>query len=60
MSKTILGILASAVALIVAATWFGASFIAGGGGVVLVVALIYSYVVTKRDVERRLHSETAN
>lgn len=51
MSKVTIGILLAAVVLIVVAVFFEVSFVAGGSGVVLVVALGYSYVVAKREVE---------
>jgi drug/metabolite transporter superfamily protein YnfA len=49
---TTLGILFAAIALIIISVAFGANFVAGGGGVVLTVGLIYSFVVTKREIER--------
>ncbi len=52
MSMTTLGILFAAIALIIISVAFGANFVAGGGGIVLVVGLIYSFVVTKREIER--------
>ena len=52
MSKTTLSILFAAIALIVTSVAFGATFVAGGGGIVLTVGLIYSFVVTKREIER--------
>jgi len=52
MSKTTIGILAAAVGLILLSTLFGAAFVAGGSGVVLLVGLIYAFVVTKRELER--------
>ena len=51
MSKMIVGILLAAVALIVVATYFNAAFVAGGSGVVLVVALGYAYIVNQRELE---------
>lgn len=52
MSKTIQGTMIAAVLLIVIATTFNATFVAGGSGVVLLVGLIYAYVVSQRDLER--------
>lgn len=52
MSKVTLGILCAAVALIVLATLFNVMFVAGGSGIVIVVALAYSYVVARREDER--------
>ncbi|WP_209347772.1 hypothetical protein [Pontixanthobacter sp. CEM42] len=52
MSKTIQGTLVAAVLLIVIATLFNSTFVAGGSGVVLIVGLAYAYVVSKREVER--------
>ena len=52
MSKTILATLLAAVLLIVIATVFKSTFVAGSTGLVLMVGLIYSYVVAKRDAER--------
>ena len=52
MSKTIQGTLVAAVMLIVIAMLFNSTFVAGGSGVVLIVALAYAYVVSKREVER--------
>ena len=52
MSKTIQGTLVAAVMLILAATLFNSTFVAGGSGIVLIVALTYAYVVSKREVER--------
>lgn len=51
MSKVSIGILLAAIALIIVAMFFNASFVAGGSGVVLVVGLVYSYVVAKREVQ---------
>ncbi|MEL7317461.1 MAG: hypothetical protein AAFN04_02345 [Pseudomonadota bacterium] len=51
MSKVTLGILFCAIALIALAMLFDVLFVAGGSGVVLVVALAYSYVVAKRETE---------
>jgi preprotein translocase subunit SecY len=50
MSKTSLALLAIAAALVTAATYFELPFAAGGSGVLLLVALGYAYVVTKRDM----------
>ncbi|MDN3645257.1 hypothetical protein QWY75_03430 [Pontixanthobacter aestiaquae] len=52
MSKTIQYTLVAAVLLIVVATFFNSTFVAGGSGVVLIVGLGYAYVVSKREVER--------
>ena len=49
MSKVTLGILCVAIGLIIVAAYFNVLFIAGGSSVVLVVALVYSYVVAKRE-----------
>jgi len=56
MSKTTFAILFASITLIIAATLLGASFVAGGGGVVLTVAIIYAFVVTKREIERGDHA----
>ena len=53
MTKVTTGILIAAVALIVLAVIFEVSFVAGGGGVVLLAGLAYAYVVSKREAERR-------
>ncbi len=42
----------AAVTLIVIATLFNSTFVAGGSGLVLLVGLVYAYVVSKREVER--------
>ena len=52
MSKTILATLVLAVFLIVIAVIADSTFVASGSGVVLMVGIIYSYVVAKRDVEK--------
>ncbi|NQX94966.1 MAG: hypothetical protein HRT64_08630 [Erythrobacter sp.] len=52
MSKFTLGILLAAAVLIVLATYFNVLFVAGGSGVVMVVALAYSYVVARREVAK--------
>ncbi|MEM7688262.1 MAG: hypothetical protein AAF291_04505 [Pseudomonadota bacterium] len=49
MSKTVLGVLCAAIALILVSTYFNVLFVAQGSGVVLVVALVYSYVVARRE-----------
>lgn len=54
MSKVSIGILFAAIALIAFAMLFDVMFVAGGSGVVLVVALAYSYVVAKRETEEQL------
>jgi F0F1-type ATP synthase assembly protein I len=51
VSKVSVGILVAALALIVAAVYAGASAVAGGGGVVMAVALVYSYVVARRETD---------
>lgn len=51
MSKTIQGILFAAILLLLVATIFNSAFVAGGSGIVLLVGLAYSYVVTKRDMD---------
>lgn len=51
MSKTILATLLAAVFLIVIATIFQSTFVAGSTGLVLMVGLIYSYVVAKREAD---------
>lgn len=52
MSKTIQSTLIAAVLLIVIATIFNSTFVAGGSGVVLIVGLAYAFVVSKRDLDR--------
>jgi hypothetical protein len=52
MSKTIQATLVFAVMLIIIAVIADSNFVAGGSGVVLMVGLIYSYVVAKRDEAR--------
>ncbi len=52
MSKTILATMLLAVLLIVIAVIADSTFVAGGSGVVLMVGIIYSYVVAKRDADR--------
>ena len=49
VSKLSVGILVAALALIIAAVYFSVPAVAGGGGVVLAVGLIYSYVVARRE-----------
>lgn len=56
MSKVSLGILMAATALIVLAVYFEVSFIAGSTGVVLVVALGYSFVVARREASLMMHA----
>ena len=51
MTKSSLGLLVLAMALVTAATYFELPFAAGGSGVLLLVALGYSYVVAKRDMK---------
>ena len=53
MSKNLVAILFAAVLLIVLATVYNSTFVAGGSGIVLVVTLGYAYVVSKRESERR-------
>ena len=50
MSKVSIGILFAAIALIIVATYLEVAFVAGGSGVVLVVALCYSFVVARREM----------
>ena len=50
MSKVSIGILFTAIALVIVATYFEVAFVAGGSGVVIVVALCYSYVVARREM----------
>ncbi|MEP5937931.1 MAG: hypothetical protein ABJ239_06355 [Erythrobacter sp.] len=52
MSKTILGILVAAIALIIFAALFNSTFVASGSAVVLLVGLGYAYVVSKREIAR--------
>lgn len=52
MSKTTQATLIAAVLLIVIATIFNSTFVAGGSGVVLLVGIAYAYVVSKRETER--------
>ncbi|MEO9463371.1 MAG: hypothetical protein ABJ242_11640 [Marinomonas sp.] len=52
MSKTILATMLIAVLLIIVAVIADSTFVAGGSGVVLMVGIVYSYVVAKRDAER--------
>lgn len=54
MSKITLGVLCAAIVLIVLATYFNVLFIARSSGVVMVVALVYSYVVHQREVKTEL------
>lgn len=51
MSKVTLALLMAAVAMIVAAVFFDVSWISSGSGILLMVALGYAYVVTKRETE---------
>lgn len=51
MSKVVLGVLFAAIILIALAIQFQVLFVASSSGLVMVVALIYSYTVTKRDNE---------
>lgn len=53
MSKNLVAILFAAVLLIVLATVYNSTFVAGGSGIVLVVTLGYAYVVSKRESEHR-------
>lgn len=52
MSKTTLGIFLASIALLMVALLVDNTFVAGGSGLVLLVAVIYAYVVTRRDEER--------
>ena len=52
MSRTTLTVLMATVLLIVLAVIFDLSFVARGGGVLLIAGLAYVYVVSKRDMER--------
>lgn len=54
MSKISLAIFLAAVALIVLAVALEMPFVGGGGGMLLLVGIIYAYVVTKRDAEGRV------
>ena len=51
MSKVTLALLMAAAALIVAGVFFEISWISSGSGVLLLVALGYAYVVTRRETE---------
>lgn len=51
MSKVIVGVLFAALVLIALAVTFDVMFVAGGSGVVMVVALAYSYIVHTRELE---------
>jgi len=59
MSNTILGIFLSAVMLLFVALLVDNTLIAGGSGLVLLVGIIYSYVVTRRDEERDSQASAA-
>jgi hypothetical protein len=52
MSKLTQTILFAAVLLIVVAVMFNSAFVVGGSGVVLLVAVGYAYVVSRREAER--------
>jgi len=52
MTKTTLAIFLTAVALLLLAVLLEMPFVAGGGGVLLMVGLIYAFVVARRDAER--------
>ncbi|MXO61490.1 hypothetical protein [Qipengyuania oceanensis] len=52
MSRTTLTILMATVLLIMLAVIFELSFVARGGGVLLIAGLAYAYVVSKRHMER--------
>ena len=58
MSKTTLGIFLASIALLMVALLVDNTFVAGGSGLVLLVAVIYAYVVTRRDEERAASGET--
>lgn len=51
MSKITLVALYAAIALIALAMYFNVLFFAKSSGAVLVIALVYSYVVSRREVE---------
>ena len=51
MSKIVVGVLFAALVLIALAVAFDVMFVAGGSGVVMVVALVYSYIVHTRELE---------
>ncbi|MCR2833667.1 hypothetical protein [Parerythrobacter lacustris] len=52
MSKLTQTILLASVLLIVVAVMFNSAFVIGGSGVVLLVAVGYAYVVSRREAER--------
>lgn len=52
MSKVTVGIFLSAVVLLLLAAVFQLQMVAGGGALLMLVAIIYAFVVTKRDIER--------
>lgn len=53
MSRTTQTIFLAAVVLLVLAVINHMRFVAGGSGLVLLVGLIYAYVVSRRDEERK-------
>lgn len=55
MSKISIAILFAAIGLITLGTYFQVPSGTSGGGLILVVALCYSFVVAKREMERLSH-----
>ena len=51
MSKISIGLLFTAIGLVLLATYFDVAFLGGGAGVVLVCGLVYAFVVAKRQAE---------
>ncbi|BDW81826.1 hypothetical protein MACH24_12640 [Erythrobacter sp. Dej080120_24] len=51
MSKISIGLLFTAIGLILVATYFDIAFLGSGAGVVLVCGLVYAFVVAKRQAE---------
>jgi hypothetical protein len=51
VSKISLGVLLTAIALIILAVFLEVPYFTGGSGVLFVAALVYSYHVAKRDME---------
>ena len=56
MSNIKLVALFLAIALVILAVIFEVPFVSGGGGVIFVVALVYSYTVAKREAELLLYA----
>ena len=52
MNRVTLATFLAAVAVLVAALLTGNTLVSGGSGVVMLVGVIYSYVVTLREIER--------